>query len=126
MSYDRYSQNVQTTNATPVVVYSTIIPAGSAADITVDFLALRSDYSNASYGNARAVFRRPSAGNVARATGNGGALSAALTVIGDFLVMPNVDIVANTGTQTADVRITGLAATTLNWTFSVNVKRNTL
>lgn len=123
MSHQRYSQTAQTTNATPTVVLSVPIGMNSSADIKVEFSVLNSAYSNGAFGEARVLMRRAS-GNVARATGNGGLLSAAVNVIGDFLVVPGVDIVANTSTQTADITFTGLAGTTLNWVFSVNVKRN--
>lgn len=123
MSYARFSQSFQTTNNTPTVAYKVPIPTGSAAYIEIDFCVANTTYSAAAGGEADAVFRRTAAGNVARATGNGGLLDAAIKLAGDLTPMPKAEIVANTSTQTADIVLSGLLGQTLNWTFSVNTRR---
>jgi hypothetical protein len=123
MPYQRFSQTFQTTNATPVVAYSVPIPAGSAAYIQMDFLAATTTYSGSAGGETDAVFRRVVAGNVSRATGNGGILDASIKLAGDLTTMPKAEIIANTTNQTADIRLTGILGVTLNWAFTVNVRR---
>lgn len=120
----RYSQTYQTTNNTPTVAYSVAIPAASAAYVQVEFLVTNTALSSAATGVAEAAFTRTSGGNVVRATGNGGLLDAAIRLIGNFTLMPKAEIIANTSSQTADIRLTGLSGTTLSWTFTINVRRN--
>lgn len=126
MSYNpstRFSQSFQTTNATPTVAYSVPMPEGSAAFIQIDFIVSNSGYTLAAAGEADAAFTRASAGNVLRATGSNGLLAAAIKLSGNFAPMPQAEIVANTTSQTADIRLSGITATTLNWVFTVNTKR---
>jgi hypothetical protein len=129
MSYSpetRFSQSFTTTNNTPTVAFSVPIPAASAAFVQVDFVATNSTFSSAAGGDAEAIFTRTAAGNVVRATGNGGLLDAAITLMGNFTLMPKAEIVANTTTQAADIRLTGIAATTITWTFTINARRVSL
>lgn len=121
----RYSTTYITTNATPVVVFSVPIAEGTSARVDVDFQVINSGLTQAACGSIFALFIRPSGGNVARATGNAGLLSANLTISTNItLNAPQIEIVANTSAQTADVRLTGQAATTLTWKFTPNARRN--
>lgn len=126
MPRNRFSQPYQTTNATPVVAFKVPILQGTAAYITVDFIVTNANYDKAAAGSSDAAFCRASGGNVLRATGSNGLLDAAIKLAGNFSLSPKAEIIANTSTQTADIRLTGLAATTLNWAVTINVRKVSL
>lgn len=125
MATERYTTSFTTTNATPVVVFSTPVASGTSARLDVDFQVINAALTQAASGNITALFLRPTGGNIARATGNAGLLGATLTISTNITVnAPTIELVANTGAQTADIRLTGQAGTTLNWKFTPNVRRN--
>lgn len=124
MSNQRYSKTVQTTDSTPTVVFSTVVPSGATAFLTVDFQIINSGVTGGAAGNINALFRRPPLGNVARATGNSGAQKASLALQGDFTTSPNIELIADTGSQSARIRITGLTGVNLTWKMAINVRRN--
>lgn len=124
MPYQRFSTTTTSTNATPFIAFSTPIAAGTSAFVEVDFQVVNATLSNGAGGKIYALFTRTSGGNVVRATGNNGLLGATLNFLGNFTTNPNVELVANTASQTADLRFTGLLATTLTWKFTANVRRN--
>lgn len=125
MALERYTTNYATSNATPVVVFSTPIASGTSARLDVDFQVINSGLTQAASGTITALFLRATGGNVVRATGNAGLLSATLTITTNIAVnAPLIELIANTGTQTADIRLTGTAGTIWNWRFTPNVRRN--
>ncbi len=110
----RIVDKVQTTNATPAIAYSVPLGQGRASFIQAKAIAVQSDFSHTQSLDIQAGFRRASGGNVTKSTpaNNRGFLISS----GDFSgASPDIDIVANTGTQSIDVTVTGKAATTINW-----------
>lgn len=124
MPVERYAATAQTTNSTPTVVFSTPVPEGETAYFVVDFQIINSGLTLGASGTISALFLRPVGGNVIRATGNNGAQKANLSLIGNFINSPNIEMVANTTTQRAELRLTGLSGVTLNWRYTPNVRRN--
>jgi len=116
---------VQTTGNTPTVAFSVSIAENSAVYVMCKFVYSTTTKSNAGWAVAEAAFRRPTGGNVTRSSGSGGASAAQQRAQTDFTgALPTVDIVANTSTQTADIVITGKAATTIDWIFENVSLRN--
>lgn len=110
----RVLDRVQTTDATPTVAYAIPLGQGRVSFIQAKVIAVQSDFSHAQSLDIQAGFRRASGGNVTKSTpaNNRGFLVSN----GDFSgTAPDIDIVANTGAQTIDIRITGKSATTINW-----------
>lgn len=117
-SKERVGIRVQTTDATPTVVYSIPLIEGRAIFAEARCLAIKSDFSELQVLSLMCGFRRASGGNVTKATSvdnKGFGISN-----GDFSVpLPSLNIVANTSAQTVDVEVTGKAATTINWHFEI-------
>jgi len=107
-------ESVTTTNATPTVAYSVPLAQQRASFIQAKCIAVKSDFSAAQAIDIQAGFRRASGGNVIKATpANNKGFEVSN---GDFSgIPPSIDLVANTGSQTIDVQITGKVATTINW-----------
>lgn len=125
MVTQRYTNERVTTNATPTVVFSVPVSEGTSVRVDVDFQVIRNGTAFAVSGSITALFVRPSGGNVTRATGNGGLLNATLSITTNItLNAPQIEIVANTATQTADIRITGNTGVTFNWKFTPNIRRD--
>lgn len=114
-----------TTNNVQQTAFSFVLPPSTAIYIRVDAVVSASDYSSAGFVVQEAVFRRPSVGNIVRATGNGGLTLPLIRALNDFVgAAPTMDIVANTTTQSVEVKITGKASTTLRWQFQRLTLRN--
>lgn len=110
----RVLDSVQTTDDTPTVAYS--IPLGQlrASFIQAKAIAIQSDFSHLQALDIQSGFRRATGGNVTKAT-SGTNVGFSITN-GDFTgTRPSINLVANTGTQTIDVEVTGKAATIINW-----------
>lgn len=106
--------SIQTTTGTQTTAYSIPININQSGYIVVSFIANSAAYSTVIGGNVQAVFARAS-GNISR-TSSTTASGLMANVVSSFLVtQPSVDIVANTGTQAIDIKITGVASTTINW-----------
>lgn len=119
----RVLERVQTTNATPAVAYSVPLGQGRASFIQAKAIAIQSDFSHSQSLDIQAGFRRASGGNVTKSTpaNNRGFLISS----GDFTgASPDIDLVANTSSQTIDVQITGKAATIINWYIELLSKQN--
>lgn len=104
---------LQTTNATVTVGYTIPIATNKAAYTRVEFVANNTAYTNAVGGVAQAVFFRAS-GNLSR-TSTPDSQGLISTLLSNFAITPRVNIVANTANQSIEVRVTGVAATTINW-----------
>lgn len=108
-----------TTDATATTVFSFKVGASKHVLITALVLVRKSDYSLSSSQNLTVGFLRGS-GNVSR---QGSIIS---NIISNFPVLkPTVDLQANTSTQSIDVVVTGLAATTLVWIGHIDIAYNT-
>lgn len=104
-----------TSNGTQTTAFSVALPAGKAASCVCEYVDNNSTSSNASGGFARAVFYRPTGGNVARTSANS-SQGLFANLLGNFTgAQPSVDIVANVGTQSIDLKVTGKAATSISW-----------
>ncbi len=114
----------QTTNATQQTAYSIAIPQNKAVYVMAVFFASDAGFTSCVGGKGEATFLRAS-GNLVRSSGNtsSGLLT---TILGNFLLgQPSIDLVANTSTQSIDVRVTGKLATTINWRLEVTYYINT-
>lgn len=98
---------VQTTDATPTLLYSFTLNASEAAVVTVTLVAAQDDYSSAIGGTGLATVRRAAAGGAIIA---GGPHS---NLIEDSGGLPEVDFQANG--NDIEILVTGVAATTYNW-----------
>lgn len=103
----------QTTDATVTTVTTVSVAEATAVIVKVRAVAAKADYSAALGLEAWAVFRRATAGNVTAVGSTQG------TVQEDDGGSPTVAFAADTGNQTIDVNVTGIAATTWNWTLYV-------
>lgn len=108
----------QTTGSETITVASIAIGQNSGQMISVDFYAVASDFSKSMCGFFTAPFIRQS-GNVSRSTPGTGSGAILSDMVGDFAPAPNVNIAANTSSQSADVRVTGIAGTTISWSVAV-------
>lgn len=110
----RVTDSIQTTDATPVILYSIPLGEGRASFIQVKVIAIQSNFGALQAIDMQAGFRRASGGNVTKATPANN--SGFIISNGDFAgIDPTINLVANTGAQTIDVQATGKAATTINW-----------
>jgi hypothetical protein len=103
--------NVTTTDDTPTIAYQVpLLPVGSVFGKYRAIAALPDKTKMIAF-DAIVGFRRTVAGDVIR-------LSAPMiNRITDWSgVKPDIDIVANVGTETMDLVLTGRPATTINWT----------
>jgi len=118
----RLIERVTTTDATPTVGYS--IPLGEQRQSfgTFRVTAVGSTWSEMATFKIEAGFRRASGGNVTR-IGN-----PQIATQNDWSnppsTKPDCDVVANTGTQSIDVQVTGRAATTINWFIEIESVQN--
>lgn len=62
MSYQRFSQTSQTTDATPTVILAVPIGESSAVRVDVEFAVSSSTFGNGASGSSYATFRRVSGG----------------------------------------------------------------
>lgn len=119
VSQEIYLPEETTTDATPVVVYTSVtdIPEGRVLEIIANALVVTTDGASASSIQKRGLYRRPAGGNLTLVD------SAASSIIGELL--PNrADIIFGTSDQRFAISICGRAATTYLWTPRIEVIRN--
>lgn len=121
----KFPEVFETVGGTPVVLFSLPVADSSVLGVSVKAITYRDDFTSTAMSAAEATFRRTSGGNVVRATGLGGATSALLRSVGDFLSpQPSIDLIANTATNAVDIRATGRAGMTLKWVLEITTLRN--
>lgn len=99
--------NVQTTNATPATLFSWTIPDEATSLITIDVCAVQSTGGTTATYNGKIRFKR-----------DGGTVSAGTyTEIyrDEEIGFASCDVVIDNSTSTGRVRVTGIAATTIDW-----------
>lgn len=106
---------VQTDDATPTTVLSVPIRPDSVMKIALDGIIFSLDETKLATGQGLAVFARVGSNNVTRPS----AFSGQLQVNNFTAPMPNLNIVANTATQTADVIVTGQPGVSIRWHLDV-------
>lgn len=100
---------LQTTGNTQTTIASVAVAELSLVTITGMFSGVKSDYSAAISGTFVAGIRRASGGNATL-------VGVTVTSNEDSAGMPSFTVDADTGTQTARMRVTGITAETWNWT----------
>jgi hypothetical protein len=110
-------KKVVTTNTTPTLIASIPIAANSAYYIEIRVLSYKTDYTSIRGGRIGACFAR-GAGNVVR----DGTL---VNTLAGTLTTAVVTMTANTSTQTADITVTGVLATSITWNLAIDVLINT-
>lgn len=108
---------VQTTDATPTLLYSLTLSASQAALVTVTVVAPQDDYSSSIGGTALANVRRAAAGGAVVA---GGPHS---NLINDTGGTPEVTFSASG--NDIEIYVTGVGATTYNWRGFIKVVYDT-
>lgn len=112
----RVFDSITTTNNTPTVFASIPLGETKASYFEVKAFCVADDFSALQAIDVQAGFRRPTGGNVIRATSSGGTGLPYLASSGDFSgASPRVDLVANTGTQTIDIVVTGKTGINIKW-----------
>ena len=107
------SDTAQTTNATPTVVATVPVSTNQAVTVTVGFTGVKTTYVDTLGGQVVGTFSR-AAGNIARAS------TPLISTINSLaLATAGISLVANTGTQTVDITLTGVAATTIKWSYQI-------
>lgn len=112
-----YRDSGQTTGIQTITLRSIPVPVNVAYDIDVVIIGLTSALTQSARVGISCVVAR-GAGNVFR---SGTPLAAVISGIGGIVG----NITANTGTQSADITITGGAATTTNWKCWTIVRKGT-
>lgn len=106
----RGAGKVTTTDATATVIYSTpAVAVGEAIIVKASVIGKKSDGTAAAVNFVWGGFRRQSAGNITLV----GALTG--TAQEDSAGTPVITIAVNTTAQTAEVKVTGIAAETWLW-----------
>lgn len=109
-------QQVTTNSSTQQTAFSIPVPQNKNMIIKIRMLAYQSDYSKSNSGEVLGVFVRGT-GNVSRdgtlIKNTSGALSGA-----------GIDMIANTSTQSVDIKISGTSATVV-WNFAIDLIFNT-
>lgn len=106
---------VQTTDATVTTLASIVLNQLESITLTGNMTAAQSDHTNAIGGTYTITARRQSGGNV--------------TIVGTAVTVVNSSSAAtftcdvDVGTQTVRVRVTGVAATTYNWTTTYHYQK---
>ena len=98
-----------TANATATAVYEHALAEGKAIYIIADAVAIEDDASEATRCQTTHLMRRAASGDVT-AVGTATSVTA-----DDSSGTPTLTIVANTGAQTVDVKVTGEASKDLIW-----------
>jgi hypothetical protein len=111
------TSTVTTSNNTATLIAAIPVPELSAVTITGEVAGAKTDYTAALGATFSATFRRASGGNVTLVGG------ATVTVVEDSSSSPTVTVTANTGTQTIDIKVTGVTAE--DWTWRVNYRTTT-
>jgi|SRR6185436_6100848 len=122
MSYRTPVANLtyQTTDGTQQTVFSIAVAKNSGLVVTVELFSAQDDYSNVLYGTYTSAFYRTNSGSVTRVFG--GSQGLIKNTLSLFPVGVTVDLVANTGTNAIDVKITGLLLTTINHRLVITTK----
>lgn len=100
---------VQTTDATVTDIATIALAEGDAITVRATITGAIADYSAALGVVLSATFRRATGGNVTLVGSVQG------TVQEDSASAPTATLAADTGNQTIDIRVTGVAAQTWNW-----------
>jgi hypothetical protein len=106
---------VSTTNATPTQIASIPVPESSSVTITGRFIGLRDTATEAVGGTFRGEFHRPTGGSVAVI----GIVQVDLDE--DSSGSPTIDLIADTGTESASIQVTGEVGKNFNWKVAYNV-----
>jgi hypothetical protein len=104
-----------TTDATAAVIASIPVAIGDCLVIEVITVGMKSDATAGHAGRAIQGFRRQSAGNVTTVG------TATITTIEDSASAPVVSFNANTTSQTAEIKVAGVASETWRWECNVRV-----
>lgn len=103
---------IQTSNDTQTDIATISLAEGEMLWVKALVGGAKSNHTEALGGEIFACARRQSGGNVTLLGSN------ITNIIEDSAGSPSIDIVADTGNQTVDIRVTGIAATTYNWVCS--------
>jgi hypothetical protein len=105
---------VATANNTATLIAAIPVAELSAVVVTGEVVGAKTDYSAALGATFTAVARRASGGNVTLVA------SVTPSVVEDSAGSPTVAVTANTGTQTIDIKVTGITAE--DWSWRVNYR----
>lgn len=111
-----YVGRITTSGSTTIVAETVAIPQNKLFSILITVLIYRADFTNSNSGTVQAAFLR-AAGNVSRD-------GAQIKNMQGGLSGASLDMVANTSTQTCDIQINGVAATSINWDIAINLYYN--
>lgn len=105
---------IQTSDATATTLWSVVVADQTVVTLFALWSAIQDDHSEAGGGTIVAVFRRDGGGNVT--------IVGAATVIDedDSAGTITATMDADTGSQTARLRVTGVAATVLDWSAKID------
>lgn len=106
---------VQTTNATPTLLYAVPVASNQAVEISLSVIAPQNTYATAIGGRLTAVGRNAGAGAIVVGAPQG-------NLIYDSGGSPAVTFVASAGN--IDINVTGVAATTYNWSAVIQLLYN--
>lgn len=106
---------VTTSDATPTQIAAVPVAESSSVTITGRFIALRSTATEAAGGTFRAEFHRATGGSVAIMGSN------QVDLDDDSSGSPTIDLVADVGSESASIRVTGEVSKTFNWKIAYNV-----
>ncbi len=109
LTTQRYTKTATTTNDTPVDIDAIPVNVDTVIDVEVVVISRKADGSERGVYHLEAVFYRNTGGDVTQ-QGN----TASLLIRRSTSAL-GVDLIPDTGNQTVDVRVTGLAATTVKW-----------
>ncbi len=104
---------VQTTDATPTVIFTQTLAASEAAFMEVKIIAAQDDYTSAIGGGFTSTIRRAGAGGAVCSGGPHG------SILEDTAGMPDVNF--NPSGNDIEVVVTGVAGTTYNWRAFIRV-----
>lgn len=116
LTTERYTKNATTADATPIDLDDIAVAEGEVIDVEANVMARKADGSERAIYHLEALFYRNASGNVTR-EGNTASLFTRRST-----PSISVELEPDTGNQTADIRITGLAAT-VKWEARVIVTR---
>jgi len=117
LTTERYTKTITTLDATPVDLEAITVAEEEVVDAEVIVVARKSDGTQRAIYHLEGVFYRNTAGNVTQ-QGNTASL-----FIRRSTSAYDVNLEADTTNQTVDVRVTGVAATTIKWEARIAVTR---
>lgn len=116
-----YLDPVQTTNATQSTIDSILVAENQLVDINIQARGKTSTGTNFVMITFRATFGRATGGNITR-TSSSTSSGLISEILSNFIGLnPSIDAVANTSTQSIDIKLTGKASTTINWSFLIDI-----